>query len=214
VSDESSEEEFLQVLARYKQSLRDDIRVLFGRFHRVDLAMKVVGVGSVGTRCAVALFQAAAPDDVLVLQVKEATNSVLEPYAKPSGYENQGERCVMGQRLTQSASDMFLGWASADSSRYYYVRHFRDMKAGVDLTRMREADLVNYAALCGNALALGHARSGAPSFITGYLGNSDAFDEAVADFAVAYADQTDRDYRVFMDAIKSGRLAHSSVIQS
>lgn len=212
VADERCETEFRQALTRYAESLRTHIRILYQRYHEVDLAMKVVGVGSVGTRCAVALFQA-GQDDLLILQIKEATKSVLETYGRyQSGFENEGQRCVVGQRLAQSASDLFLGWTSVDGGYDYYVRQLRDMKAGVDLTRMRDEDLQNYAALCGETLARGHARSGAPAYIAGYLGQSDRFDEAVADFAMAYADQTDSDYRSFINAIDSGRVTSSEFV--
>lgn len=209
-SDPKLEDDLRASLVNYENSLRDDVRVIYKRFHQIDLAMKVVGVGSVGTLCAIALFQA-APGDLLMLQIKEATTSVLERYghAKGSGYESQGERCVTGQRLTQAASDVFLGWTTVDG-RDFYIRQLRDMKAGVDLTRMNHHDLVTYAALCGKALARGHARSGDEDFITGYLGKSETFDEAVADFAQTYADQVEQDYRAFMDAIKVGRLERSA----
>ena len=213
MSDSSLEAELKTSLTRFEDTLRDDIRILLNRYQEADFAMKVVGVGSVGTRCAVALFDGRTADDLLILQIKEATTSVLERYggAPSSGYENQGERCVTGQRIMQAASDLFLGWMKFDQ-RDFYVRQFRDMKAGVDLTRMTEADLVTYGALCGKTLARAHARSGDPLYIAGYLGNADAFDEAVADFAMTYADQTDRDYSAFMEAIKSGRLKRSNVV--
>lgn len=213
-SDPRLEDDLRASLVNYQNSLRDDVRVMYRRFRQVDLAMKVVGVGSVGMLCAVALFQA-APGDLLVLQIKEATTSVLERYGRldGSGYESQGERCVTGQRLTQAASDLFLGWTTV-GGRAFYIRQLRDMKAGVDLTRMNDHDLVTYAALCGKALARGHARSGDEDFIAGYLGKSETFDEAVADFAQAYADQVERDYRTFMDAITPGRLARSAVDSS
>jgi uncharacterized protein (DUF2252 family) len=210
MSDPKIEADLRASLAQYEESLRDDVRVLFSRYRQVDLAMKVVGIGSVGTFCAIALFQA-SPNDLLMLQIKEATKSVLERYgqAKESGYENQGERCATGQRLMQAASDVFLGWTAVDG-KDFYIRQLRDMKAGVDLTRMTEPDLVTYAALCGKALARAHARSGDATFIADYLGKSETFDEAVADFAQAYADQTDRDYSAFINAIKSGRLKRST----
>jgi uncharacterized protein (DUF2252 family) len=206
ISDSKFEEDLRASLKNYEESLRDDVRMLYGRYRQVDLAMKVVGVGSVGTRCAIALFQAGA-EDLLMLQIKEATTSVLERYAgaNGSGYKNQGERCVMGQRLMQAASDLFLGWTAVDG-RDFYIRQLRDMKAGVDLTRMNETDLVNYATLCGKVLARAHARTGDARFIADYLGNSDSFDEALADFAQAYADQTEHDFDTFLDAIKSGQL--------
>lgn len=211
VSDEASETEFRQALSRYTETLHHDVRILFQRYHVVDLAMKVVGIGSVGTRCAIALCQA-DPGDLLLLQIKEAMESVLEPYAGKSAYDNHGERCVTGQRTIQAASDLFLSWTSVASGHDYYVRQLRDMKAGVDLTRMNESDIVNYVSLCATALARGHARSGDSAFIAGYLGSSNSFDEAVADFALAYVDQTDRDYQAFLDALKSGRILSAGTI--
>ena len=212
ISDPKLENDIRGGLTTYGSSLSDHVRVLFDRYRVVDLAMKVVGIGSVGTRCGVALFESNR-DDLLMLQIKEATNSVLERYGglKCSGYENQGERCVTGQRLMQAAADLFLGWVKVDD-RDYYIRQLRDMKAGVDLSRMTEPDLVTYAGFCSKALARGHARSGDSDFIAGYLGNSESFDEAVADFAQTYADQTERDYSAFMDALKSGRLKRSDVL--
>ena len=197
-------EQVREAVRLYGNSLRDDIRVLFKRYDMVDLALKVVGVGSVGTLCAIALLQSG--DGVLLLQVKEATASVLEPYAGKSRYFNHGERVVTGQRIMQAASDMFLGWTKLQDGRHFYVRRFHDMKAGVDFTRMRIDDLFSYASLCGAALARGHARSADPSFIAGYLGSSSIFDETIGDFAVTYAEQTKRDYGLFLDAIKQGRL--------
>lgn len=208
-SDPGLETELQAAISRYEASLRDDVRVLYGRYREVDLAMKVVGVGSVGTRCAIVLYEG-TPGDLFMLQLKEATTSVLQHYggAKGGKYKSQGERCVAGQRLMQAASDLFLGWTTVDKHDYY-VRQYRDMKAGVDLTRMTEEDLVAYASLCGEALARAHARSGDAAFIAGYLGSGGAFDEALGDFAETYADQTGRDYALFMDALKSGRLTRS-----
>ncbi len=197
-----------QAVERYRKTLRDDVRVLFERYSLIDLSLKVVGVGSVGTLCSVGLFQSGS--SVLLLQVKEATSSVLEPFAGKSRYTNHGERVVAGQRLMQAASDMFLGWTKLEDGRHFYVRRFRDMKASVDFTRMRVDDLAAYASLCGAALARGHARSGDPTFIAGYLGSSAVFDEAVGDFAISYADQTMRDYGAFLEAIDQGRVSASA----
>ncbi len=193
------------VFARYHATLRDDIRVLFDRYRLVDIATKVVGVGSVGTRCGVALFMA-GPDDPLFLQVKEAMSSVLERYAGASRYRLHGERVVRGERLMQAASDMFLGWTSDDAGRSYYIRQLRDMKSSIDLEGVSAPLLARYATLCGWALARAHARSGHPAQIAGYLGKADIFDRAVASFADAYADQTELDYAAFAKAVKSGRL--------
>jgi uncharacterized protein (DUF2252 family) len=187
-----------EAVANYGSSLSDDVRVLFERYSLVDLALKVVGVGSVGTLCSIALFKSGS--SLLLLQVKEAVDSVLEPYAGKSRYANHGQRVVSGQRLMQAASDMFLGWTQLADGRHFYVRSFHDMKASVDFERMRIDDLNAYARLCGAALARGHARSGDPEFIAGYLGTAVVFDEAVGDFALAYADQTIRDYGTFLAA--------------
>ena len=184
-------------LRKYTASLRDDTRVLFGRYRLRDAAIRVVGVGSVGTHCAIVLFQA-GPDDALVLQMKEASASVLEPYAGPSKYENHGQRVVAGQRLMQAASDMFLGWLRLEGGQQYYVRRFRDRKANANLERLATRELHEYAGLCGATLALAHARSGDPAFIAGYMGAGSQFDEAVANFAAGYADQARRDFASFL----------------
>jgi uncharacterized protein (DUF2252 family) len=190
---------------QYQLTLRDDVRALFDRYHFADSALKVVGVGSVGTRCGVALFMAGR-NDGLLLQLKEAMSSVLEPYAGKSRYENHAERVVAGQRLMQAASDMFLGWIRRDDGRDFYIRQLRDMKASADIERMNGADLAEYASFCGWALARAHARAGDPAFISGYLGPGDAFDRAIVEFSEDYADQTERDYKLLLAAIKSGRL--------
>lgn len=189
-------------LRRYRETLRDDVRVLFSRYHLRDAAIRVVGVGSVGTHTAIALFQA-GPDDVLVLQLKEALPSVLEPYAKPSEYANNGRRIVAGQRLMQAASDIFLGWLELEGGRHYCVRRFRDRKANANLERLNLTELSEYASLCGATLALGHARSGDPAFLAGYMGQSEKFDEAIADFATGYADVAQRDYDAYVAELRS-----------
>jgi uncharacterized protein (DUF2252 family) len=200
------EAEMRDLFKHYRASLVDSVRFLFDRFRFVDAAVKVVGVGSVGTRCAVAYFEAGA-DDPLLLQVKEAQHSVLEPYAGKSPYQNQGQRVVHGQRLMQSASDIFLGWSRDDGRGFdFYVRQLRDMKGSVPLEAMTPPDLADYAAYCGWALARAHAKSGDAARISGYLGKGDAFDEAVAAFAAAYADQTERDHAALVAAVRSGRL--------
>jgi uncharacterized protein (DUF2252 family) len=198
--------EMRDVLRRYRASLADDRRFLFDRYRLVDAAMKVVGVGSVGTRCAVAYFEASA-NDALLLQTKEARRSVLEPYAGASVYTNQGQRIVAGQRLMQSASDIFLGWARAEGGGFdFYVRQLRDMKGSVPLEAMTPTDLADYAAYCGWALARAHAKSGDAARISGYLGKGGAFDRALATFAAAYADQTERDHAALVDAVRKGRV--------
>lgn len=191
----------------YLDSLATDRRVLLERFTFVDLARKVVGVGSVGTRCWIMLLEGGGDDDPLFLQVKEAEASVLERYWRPSGCTNHAERVVMGQRLMQAETDIFLGWTRMQTSGVdYYVRQLRDMKGSVDLATINARLLRAYTRLCGAVLARAHARSGDASMITGYLGSSDAFDRALADFAVAYADQSERDHSRLKKAATKGRV--------
>ncbi len=193
------------VYMHYRSSLRDDLRVLLDRYRLVDIAIKVVGVGSVGTRCVVALLMTDA-NEPLFLQMKEARASVLEPYIAKSVYTNHGQRVVTGQRLMQAASDIFLGWTRSDSGHDFYVRQLRDMKIGIDIEKLSTSEMIGYATLCGWALARAHARSGDPATISGYLGNSNIFDRAIGDFAVSYANQTEGDYQALVDAVKSGRI--------
>ncbi|MEV5576493.1 DUF2252 domain-containing protein [Spirillospora sp. NPDC052269] len=185
----------------YARSLRDDVGFLLREYRYMDAARKVVGVGSVGTRCFIVVLQGRDVGDPLVLQIKEAGRSVLEPYLSPSAFRNQGRRVVAGQRMLQSVSDVFLGW-SADGPHDYYWRQLRDMKGSVDITDMNEYGLGLYARLCGGTLAVAHAGTGPRIRIAGYLGRSDAFDQAVADFAMAYADQNDRDHAAFQAAAR------------
>ena len=200
------EAEMRGLFRHYRASLPDSVRFLFDRFRFVDAAVKVVGVGSVGTRCAVAYFEA-GPNDPLLLQVKEAQRSVLEPYAGKSAYHNQGQRVVVGERLMQSASDIFLGWSRAEAGGFdFYVRQLRDMKGSVPLDAMTPPDLADYAEYCGWALARAHAKGGDAAGISGYLGKGDAFDRALADFSAAYADQTERDHAALAAAVRSGRV--------
>ncbi len=197
------------VFERYWRTLPEERRIVLDHYHIVDVARKVVGVGSVGTRCAVALLMAGKKDP-LFLQFKEARESVLAPYAGKSRYENQGERVVTGQRMLQSASDVFLGWARDDEGRDYYFRQLRDMRMKINVDAMSRQDWDEYVDFCGWALARAHARTGDPQRIAGYLGKSGAFDEAIKEFAVAYADQTERDYAALVKAIRSGRLPAAS----
>jgi uncharacterized protein (DUF2252 family) len=205
VPEEGHRESLRRFFRSYYGSLQDDRRTLLQRYRFVDFALKVVGVGSVGTRCFIALLDGCDNDDPLFLQLKEARASVLEPHAGPSRYHNHGQRVVNGQRLMQSASDIFLGWSSEGGSDCY-VRQLRDMKGTAALEGMTGADLIDYAGLCGWVLARAHARSGDPAPIAAYLGKSPAFDNAIAAFATAYADQTEQDYKVFKAAVKSGRI--------
>ncbi len=194
---------------RYRLTLPEERRVILDRYRIEDVARKIVGVGSVGTRCAVALLMAGAHDP-LFLQIKEAHASVLAPYAGKSRYDNQGERVVTGQRMLQSASDVFLGWTRDDEGRDFYFRQLRDMRMKIDLEEMSKQDWFEYVDLCGWALARAHARTGDAAQIAGYLGKNDTFDAAMEEFAIAYADQTERDYAALVKAIRAGRLqAHS-----
>jgi uncharacterized protein (DUF2252 family) len=194
------------IFQRYRDSLATPYRVLFDRFELLDVALKVVGIGSVGTFCEVALFRdaQAAP---LFLQIKEARASVLEPYAGRSLSSTHGQRVVYGQRLMQAASDIFLGWmVGLQRGRHFYVRQLRDMKIAMPVDANDPSDLAYFADACGWALALAHARTGDPAMIAGYLGSSDAFDDAIVEFADSYADQTEQDYDALLRAIKSRRI--------
>ena len=202
---ESSRANIQQGLARYRSSLEDDRKILLDRYRLMDLSLKVVGVGSVGTLCAIALM-VAAKNDPLFLQIKEAHPSVLERYAGKSKYANHGERVVNGQRLMQSASDIFLGWTHGKAGRHFYVRQLRDMKIKPLVDVFDRATMMDYAALCGWTLARAHARSGDPAMIAGYLGKSDVFDRAITGFAVSYADQAERDHARFKHAIRIGKI--------
>jgi uncharacterized protein (DUF2252 family) len=193
-------------LAQYRRTLVSDRRTLLGRYHAVDVALKVVGVGSVGTRCFVALLDAADGSDPLLLQVKEAQFSVLSAHLPKSRFRTHGERVVTGQRIMQSESDIFLGWSHGPAGRQFYWRQLRDMKGSFTLTDMSPAQLHAYAAACAAALARAHARSGDPLVVAGYVGKSDVFDRAIAAFADAYADQTERDHAELAAAVKAGRI--------
>jgi uncharacterized protein (DUF2252 family) len=199
-------DEPLKVIEGYVDSMSAERRPLLERYRIVDAARKVVGVGSVGTRCHVVLLM--DPDDgaPLFLQVKEAEVSVLARHTAPSAYGHHGERVVTGQRLMQAASDVFLGWATGPSGHEYYVRQLRDMKGSVAIDLLTAEDLARYAALCGLTLARAHARSGDAAAISGYLGTGDQFDRALVAFADGYADQTERDHAALVDAVGAGRI--------
>jgi uncharacterized protein (DUF2252 family) len=189
----------------YLRSLPEDRRVLLRRYELVDAARKVVGVGSVGTDCRVTLLIGDDDSDPLFLQIKEAEPSVLEPGAGRSAYRHQGRRVVLGQRLMQAASDIFLGWFhSAD--RHYYVRQLRDMKGSADLERLNPPQLAGYAEICGQELARAHARGGDADAIAGYLGKGDTFDRAITAFARTYADLTEADHARLVAAAREGRI--------
>jgi uncharacterized protein (DUF2252 family) len=191
----------------YKATLSNDRRQLLDRFTIVDMARKVVGVGSVGTRAFMVLLQGRDNADPLFLQVKEATASVLEDHLPKSRYSTPGQRVVEGQRLMQAASDIFLGWTrGVQANRYFYWRQLRDMKASAAVEFMSPVGMTFYARMCGWTLARAHARSGDPIAIAEYLGHNDAFDNAIADFSARYADQNQRDYDTFVKAIADGRI--------
>ena len=195
----------------YFNSLADDRKTILKQYRIVDVARKVVGVGSVGTRCWIIFLIGNHSDDPLFLQLKEAQPSVLEPYFSKSIYSNQGQRVVAGQRLIQGAPDIFLGWGEQGGMQYY-VRQLRDMKGGVefDPKKVKIENMDQYSSLCAWALALAHAKSGDAAMIAGYVGKSDELDEAMVNFAVAYADQTEKDYQALVAAAKSGRIKVAS----
>ncbi len=202
---ESDRDNILTALGQYRLSLQDDRKLLFDRYRLDDIAVKVVGVGSVGTFCAILLMMA-EDDDPLLLQVKEARASVLEPYVGKSVYANHGQRIVAGQRLMQSASDIFLGWTEGKRGRHFYLRQLRDMKMKPLVEVFDPATMLDYATLCGWTLARAHARSGDAAMIAGYAGKSEVLDKAIARFSMSYADQAERDHAAFMNAIRKGRI--------
>ena len=190
----------------YRATLQGDRRRLLERYHLVDVAGKVVGVGSVGTRAGILLMEGRDDSDPLVMQFKEATASVLEAYLGPSRTSQHGERVVEGQRYMQACSDIFLGWVRGAGGRDFYVRQLHDMKGSVDLSVIEPAALAAYGRLCGVTLARAHARGGDVVAIDAYLGSDDTFVEAVAEFAHAYADQTEQDFRRLQQAISDGAV--------
>jgi uncharacterized protein (DUF2252 family) len=196
-----------QQFRNYRATLEDDRRHLLERFEVVDVARKVVGVGSVGTRAFIVLLQGRDGEDPLFLQVKEATSSVLEEYLPKSRYKHHGERVVRGQRMMQAASDIYLGWTlGVDVQRHFYWRQLRDGKGSAVVETMVPTGLSIYADICGWTLARAHARSGDPIAMAEYLGTGDQFDRSISDFAERYADQNERDYQAFVEAIRGGRL--------
>ncbi|HEX4308294.1 MAG TPA: DUF2252 domain-containing protein [Solirubrobacterales bacterium] len=199
-----------RLLDQYRDTLDDQARVLAGRYRFVDAAHKVVGVGSVGTRAWIALLLGRDESDPLFLQIKEAGPSVLEPFAGASQFSHCGQRVVAGQRLTQAAGDLLLGWLTAEGpdgkKRDFYVRQLWDGKGSAEIESMSASTMADYARLCGLTLARGHARSGDPRAIAAYLGKSDSFDRAIVQFSEAYADQNEADYAVVMAAEAAGEL--------
>ena len=206
------ETQITELLAKYRRTLDPDRRSLLDQYKLTDVARKVVGVGSVGTRCWIALLLGRDHSDPLFLQVKEAEKSVLATFAGASRYANQGQRVVAGQRLMQASSDIFLGWQRTEAGmdgrpRDFYVRQLRDWKLSIDIEAMVPRGMRLYGQLCGWTLARAHARSGDRIAIAAYLGGSDAFDLALTEFAGSYADQNERDYGSLRDAVSSGRVA-------
>jgi uncharacterized protein (DUF2252 family) len=193
------------ILADYRETLTDDRRVLLDRYRVVDAAWKVVGIGSVGTRCAIVLMMSIA-NEPLFLQWKEARKSILEPYAGKSEYSHHGQRVVMGQRLMQPASDIFLGWVTNKKGYQGYVRQLRDAKIKPLVETFDATALAVYGEACGWALARAHAKAGDALTISGYLGSSDPFDEAMGDFALAHADQAERDHAALKAAVRAGKI--------
>jgi uncharacterized protein (DUF2252 family) len=205
------EAELIGLIGKYRRTLATDRRYMLEQFEFCDMARKVVGVGSVGTRCYIILMLGRDETDPLFLQVKEAEASVLSRFVGASKYANQGQRVVAGQRLMQASSDIFLGWQRIEAgldgkSRDFYVRQLRDWKFSIEIALLRPEGMQMYGALCGWTLARAHARSGDRIAIASYLGGSDVFDKAIAKFATAYADQNERDHQALLDAVKSGRI--------
>ena len=194
-----------RAFSEYRETMQEDRRLLLDRFKFMDLAIKVVGVGSVGTYCGIMLLMA-SEHDPLFLQIKQARHSVLEDYAGKSRHSNHGQRVVHGCRMMQSASDLFLGWTEGKLGRQFYVRQLKDMKIKPMVEVFTPSVMLQYAELCGWTLAHAHARSGEPAQISGYLGKGDKFDQAIADFSIAYADQSERDHEVLLKAVRAGRL--------
>lgn len=194
-----------EAFANYRESLLPARRVLLDRFEFKDIAIKVVGVGSVGTVCAVILLMADNRDP-LFLQVKEARASVLEAYAGNSAYTNHGQRVVAGHQLMQTVSDIFLGWSASKAGRHFYVRQLKDVKIKFPVEQFGSSEMLVFAHWCGQALAHSHARSGQPALISGYLGKSATFDESLAAFSFAYADQNEKDYAALKKAARAGKL--------
>jgi uncharacterized protein (DUF2252 family) len=197
---------FREAAVDYRATLSDDRRVLLDRYRLEDFALKVVGIGSVGTRCYIGLLFS-EDGHPLILQFKEARASVYEPYAGKSRYPNHGLRVIVGQRLMQSQSDIFLGFSHVDKlGADFYVRQLRDMKVALDFEHMSAEEFIEYAEACGWVLARAHARSGDPGFIAGYIGKSDVFDRAIGTFAHRYADRNEADHAALQAAVKSGRV--------
>ncbi len=195
-----------QVFTDYRATMPEDRRDFLERYRFVDWALKVVGVGSVGTRCFVLVLEGRDENDPLIMQAKEATASVLEPYLAASVHPHHGQRVVVGQQMMQAVSDIFLGWTTGPGGQHYYLRQLWDMKGSVDTTLLQPVGLGFYGGICGWSLARAHAVTGDAVAISAYLGTSDRFDGAMADFAETYADLNERDYRAYLAAIEAGRV--------
>ena len=206
------EKEATTIHKRYMETLSDEKKVLLSRYALHDFAIKVVGVGSVGTLCGISLLMSATGEPIF-LQFKEARPSVLEPHVNVKGkYSHQGERIVRGQKLMQSASDMFLGWTNDSQDNFFYIRQLRDAKVKPVLEIMKAKNMADYAKACGWALARAHARTGDPSVLSGYLGKGNEFANAIVKFSISYASQNDADYYKMLEAIKDGRLPISDEV--
>ena len=204
--DDLETDEWYGLVKEYLWNLREEVRVIVMSYRAVDVAQKVVGVGSVGTRCAIVLALGGAEgDDPLFIQIKEASASVLEPYVGASPYPHHGQRVVIGQHMMQAQSDIFLGWSTFDG-KHYYGRQLRDMKFSVEVENINLKRFTAYVNVCGATLARAHARTSDPAQISGYLGNNDTFDQAIASFAEVYADQAERDHAALLAAMKDGRV--------
>jgi uncharacterized protein (DUF2252 family) len=207
LSPEEADHAIREQFRSYRATLQEDRRHLLERFQIVDMARKVVGVGSVGTRAFIVLLQGRDARDPLFLQMKEATASVLETHLPKSRYRQHGERVVQGQRLMQAASDIYLGWTKGvDVRRHFYWRQLRDMKGSALVEAMTPLGLTFYARICGWTLARAHARSGDPVAIAAYLGDSGTFDRSITDFSQRYANQNEQDFQQFVKAVRTGRL--------
>ena len=200
-----------KVFTDYRATMPENRRDFLERYRFVDFALKVVGVGSVGTRCFVLVLQGRDENDPLILQAKEATASVMEPYLQPSAHASHAQRVVVGQQLMQATSDIFLGWTRGPGGRDFYLRQLWDMKGSVDTTTLAPPGMGFYGALCGWSLARAHARTGDAAAIAAYLGTSDTFDGAIADFSETYADVNARDYEAYTAAINAGRVSMPAV---
>jgi len=206
VGDRAVDEELHQAFAAYRRTLPHDRRQMLDRYRYLDIAHKVVGVGSVGTRCWIVYLEGADAADPLILQVKEATASVLEPWLGKPLSRHHGQRVVMGQKLMQATSDVLLGWVTGPQGYHYYWRQLWDAKLSIDLERVGEPGLVAYARACGWALARAHARSGSAISIAAYIGTSGRFEDGMVDFADSYADQNERDHAALVAAVRTGRI--------